>query len=68
MSGAVAFTAATMRPGSVSNGAVGTSTSLTLKAVDLTAYAGQLVRIAFSFGPNFEDPGWYIDDLSFVLL
>ncbi|HOU91286.1 MAG TPA: choice-of-anchor J domain-containing protein, partial [Polyangiaceae bacterium] len=46
----------------------GTSTSWTLKAADLTAFGGQRVRIAFFYQPANSHTGWYIDDLSFVLL
>ena len=40
-----------------------------LNSIDLTAYAGQQVRIAFfhSEDPDYQSSGWYIDDVEILL-
>ncbi|MFB3907475.1 MAG: M28 family peptidase [Candidatus Eisenbacteria bacterium] len=45
----------------------GTRTSWTEAIVDLSAWAGQPIRVRFWFGSDegTRDRGWYIDDLSF---
>ena len=54
----------------VDTAVTGSSETWTLKAVDLTAYAGERVRIGFFHNADNTSvfPGWYVDDLSFVLL
>jgi len=48
--------------------AVVASPGWTNAIIDLSAYAGQTVQVAFHFttGGLYTAPGWYVDDLSFV--
>jgi hypothetical protein len=47
----------------------GSSSIWSLKAVDLTAYAGQRIRVAFLHnGEVSVSTGWYIDSIGFVQL
>jgi bacillopeptidase F (M6 metalloprotease family) len=55
---------------SVGTAVANASGGWSLKDVDLTAYAGQTVRIGFFHTTdeftNFVGAGWYIDDVSVV--
>ena len=52
----------------VDQAVTGTSTTWTLKAVDLTAHSGKRVRIALSHTgySSCGSPGWYVDSFGFV--
>src|ERR1035438_10104869 len=49
---------------------IGASGNWTEPAVDLSAYAGQTVQVAFQIvyvnGDGNTDPGWYVDDVALV--
>jgi regulation of enolase protein 1 (concanavalin A-like superfamily) len=55
---------------SVSPGYTGNGGGWTYASVDLSAYAGQTVQVAFHFvfqnGCSSTSPGWYVDDVSLV--
>ena len=45
----------------------GTSGGWTIKDVELTAYAGETVRIAFLLDVGNSAQGWYVDDIEFLI-
>jgi hypothetical protein len=45
----------------------GTSGGWTIKDVELTAFAGQTVRIAFLLNVGNSSSGWYVDDIEFLI-
>ena len=51
---------------SVGSAVSGSASSWTPKAVDLTPYAGQRVRIGFLHNVGYAAPGWYLDDVQVI--